>query len=280
MRTSVGGHRVTTRAMSKVFWASLPIRSPYLGTLDQVHQHLRPRTYVEVGVSKGTSLTLVLPGTTAIGIDPAADVRYPLRSGTRIFHEPSDEFFERHDLRALLGDRLLDLAFIDGMHLFEFALRDFMHLERFAHPETTILIHDCYPISEETATRERQTPFWSGDIWRLIVCLKEWRPELKINVVDVFPTGLGVITGLDPNSRVLDEHYDEIVRRAINIPYEYFAQEGKDQVLSRVPSDWSSVRRLLPARAFRADPLQLLPARRAASSWVSKAAGSIRDLLP
>ena len=59
------------------------------------------------------------------------------------------------------------------MHHFEYALRDFMNLERFSNPASTILIHDCLPIDEITADRERSTTIWSGDIWRLILLLRE-----------------------------------------------------------------------------------------------------------
>jgi hypothetical protein len=229
---------------------------------------------VEVGVSKGKSLALVLPGTLAIGVDPAPRVCYPLRRGTRVFEQTSDDFFENHDPNALLGGLPLDLGFIDGMHQFEFTLRDFMHLERFAHSDTTILVHDCYPLSKDTATRERQTKQWSGDVWKLVVCLKEWRSDLKIDVVDVHPTGLGVITALDSSSRVLEEHYDEIVRHAAGLRYEFLEDQGKDNVLNRVPSDWLSVRNLLPNRPFRSDSVHLLTAQRAASTWLYKAVGS------
>ena len=34
----------------------------------------------------------------------------------------SDAFFEQHDLRALLGDRPVDVAYIDGLHLFVYPL--------------------------------------------------------------------------------------------------------------------------------------------------------------
>ena len=237
---------------------------PYFGVLDQIHQHLLPRTYVEIGVQLGCSLTLALPGTIAVGVDPEPLVETPLLKSTRVFAMTSDAFFEQVDVHDLLGHQPLDLAFIDGMHHFEFALRDFINLERFSHHDTTILVHDCYPMNEITAQRDRSTGPWSGDIWRLVVCLKELRPDLAVSVVDVGPTGLGVIGGLDPSSTVLAARYDEIVERFLSVPFSYLTEVGQPQALNRVPNEWNQIRDLLPDRPFRSDRLARLQAERLA----------------
>ena len=137
--------------------------------LDQIQQYLVPRTYVEVGVSKGTSLTLALPGTTCVGVDPEPDIQFPLLSSAKIYRLTSDAFFEEVDLPAQLGQFSVDLAFIDGMHLFEFALRDFMNLERYSSRDTTILIHDCLPTDEASRCSGPGCGRWSGDVWKVIV---------------------------------------------------------------------------------------------------------------
>jgi hypothetical protein len=168
----------------------------------------------------------------------------------------------------------VDLAFIDGMHHFEFALRDVMNLERHAHAGTTILVHDCYPINKNTADRVRSSEYWSGDVWKLALCLARWRPDLTFNAVDVGPTGLGVITGLDPSSRVLDEHYLEIVDELIDVPYEYLEEHGKREVLNRVPASWPTVRALMAHGPFRATPVHVLTAARAISAWAKAKASS------
>ena len=91
--------------------------------------HLRPATYLEVGVSRGESLQLVGPATLALGIDPEPRVGFTLSSNQRVFAQTSDEFFARPDVPALLGGQPLKMAFIDGMHHFEYALRDFVNIE-------------------------------------------------------------------------------------------------------------------------------------------------------
>src|SRR5690606_25190786 len=91
----------------------------YLTVLSRLHEHLRPRTYVEIGVFRGKSMQLVRPETTAIGVDPEPRLDAPLPPNARLFVETSDAFFER-DVRAELGGLPVDFAFIDGMHRFEY----------------------------------------------------------------------------------------------------------------------------------------------------------------
>lgn len=219
--------------------------SPYLRLLHRIHRHVLPRTYVEVGVSTGRSLALAMPETIAVGVDPEPDVQVPLGPNARVMAMTSDDFFARHSPADIFGELPLDLAFIDGMHRFEFALRDFVNLERWATEQSVILVHDCYPIDEISAARERTTKYWSGDIWRLIVCLKACRPDLQVAVVDVPPTGLGVIRGLDPRSEKLHDHYDAIVEQYLAVPYGHVDAGGKAEVLNRVPNDWPAVRGVL-----------------------------------
>jgi hypothetical protein len=247
--------------VDRLYWRLRPDAMPYFRVLDRIHRHLRPRTYLEVGVSTGGSMTLSLPGTRNVGVDPEPRIELPVSPSTTIVRETSDHFFATHDLGALLGGIPLDLAFIDGMHHFEFALRDFVNIERRAVPTTTVLIHDCYPIDETSAARDRSTEVWSGDVWKLIVCLKEQRPDLTVSVVDVGPTGLGIVTGLDPASRVLEEHLDELEARYVALPYRELDGDKAD-ALNGVPDDWPTVRALLPATPFRPDPLALAETRR------------------
>src|SRR5215467_1793101 len=50
----------------------------YLEVMAMIHAHLRPRTYVEIGVNTGLSIALARPETRAIGIDPEPRVAAPL----------------------------------------------------------------------------------------------------------------------------------------------------------------------------------------------------------
>lgn len=216
----------------------------YLDLLPKIHAHLRPRTYVEVGVEAGETLRLALPETRAIGIDPKPIVNFPLSARTTLHAVTSDEYFAGHDVQAELGGLPIDLAFIDGMHHFEFALRDFINIEKKCSSRSTILIHDCYPFDRFTAERERHVVFWSGDIWRLMLALRKYRPDLRLHTVATAPTGLGVARGLDPQSRVLEERYDEIVREFLALDYSALDAD-KAGKLGLHPNDWERIKALL-----------------------------------
>jgi methyltransferase family protein len=235
----------------------MTLSDPHDELLDRIHMHLLPRTYVEIGVETGRSLALALPGTRAVGIDPAYSLRHSIGPGTQLFRVTSDDFFASQDLAQALGGRPVDLAYIDGMHQFEFALRDFMNLERYVAADSVILADDCYPLDAETATRERHTKIWSGDVWKAILVLKQYRPDLSVHVVKAPPTGLAIIRNLNPASTVLERHYQQIVDQFTDIAYEVLDQD-KDRKLSAVPNDWNLIRSLLPAQPFRhGDPAEL-----------------------
>lgn len=216
----------------------------YLAVLARIFELLKPRTYVEVGVFVGRSLKFARPPTLAIGIDPEPRLPGPPAANHRIFAETSDAFFARHDLRAEFGDLPVDLAFIDGMHHFECALRDFVNLERACTRESTILIHDCFPRDRESAERTQRGTFWSGDIWRLVVLLKKYRPDLTIDVIGAPPTGLGVVRNLDPDSRYLLEQHDRLCEEFLVLDYAYLDRD-KTQKLNLFPNAPEEIRALL-----------------------------------
>jgi hypothetical protein len=216
----------------------------YFHLLRRIHDLLKPRTYLEIGVAQGDSLRQVKAPTLAIGIDPEPQLAAPLEPNQRVFAETSDAFFAGHDVRAELGGQPLDLAFIDGMHHFEFAMRDFANVESLCTPQSTILIHDTYPLDRATAERERQRLFWSGDIWRLVVLLKKYRPELAIHTIATAPTGLTVVRNLDPGSRLIFERHDELCREFLALDYASIEHDMADK-LNLFPNDWARVRALL-----------------------------------
>ena len=216
----------------------------YIDVLRAIHRHLRPRTYLEIGVETGATLRLASPKTRSIGIDPEPILDAPLGKSVTLHTTTSDAYFAGHDVRAELGGLPIDLAFIDGMHHFEFALRDFINVEKNCSRDSTILIHDCYPFDRVTAERKRATVFWSGDIWRALLALRKYRPDLRVHTVATAPTGLGVVRGLDPGSRLLEERLEQIVREFGELDYSELDAD-KDAKLVLFPNDWERIKTIL-----------------------------------
>lgn len=188
----------------------------YTDWLSLLHKAIKPRTYLEIGVAGGHTLQLSQPPTRAIGVDPAYQIECPVNSWSRLFRTTSDDFFAKTDVSALLEGEPIDFAFIDGLHTFDQALKDFINIERHAHKNTIVVAHDIFPVEPLTALRERMTTFWVGDTWKMIPLLIAERPDLRIFTLPTYPSGLAVITGLDPTSRVLADNCDRLIEDYMN----------------------------------------------------------------
>jgi hypothetical protein len=218
---------------------------PYREFLQSLHVRRRVRRYLEIGTQHGASLRLARGN--AVAIDPEFTLKIRLWSlrrrihlGSRIhlrsrghqrsdaqphprihlFKTTSDAYFSSHDPRDALGGPI-ELAFIDGMHLSEYVLRDFIHVERHCSPGSMIVLHDAVPQNFAMTERERRTggrqdkslaQAWTGDVWRILPLLRRERPDLRIEVLDCPPTGLVLITNLDPASRTLQARLNQLTR--------------------------------------------------------------------
>ncbi|MDP3701015.1 MAG: class I SAM-dependent methyltransferase [Hylemonella sp.] len=219
----------------------------YLDWLKWFQQRLKPASYVEIGVESGQSLQYAQAPTRAIGIDPALRIVHSQTAWIKLFQLPSDEFFQRHDLRQILGADAVDLAFIDGLHTFDQALKDFMNVERYADAGTIVLFHDIFPVTAKTAERERVTTFWVGDTWKVMMILKKYRPDLTLFTIPTHPSGLGVVTGLKPNEQLLWRDFESICAEAMAQTLDDFPPQIDDH-LNLVPNDFNAVASLLDRR--------------------------------
>jgi hypothetical protein len=221
----------------------------YLDWLEKLYDYLKPRNVIEIGVSQSASLARVPAPAIAIGVDPVPSVIYPLQTEAHIFAETSDDFFAHRNVPELLRGEPLSIGFIDGSHLFEQALRDFMHLEKYCGPNSVIMFHDTVPLDEVTQRRTPETHFSTGDVWKTILCLKQYRPDLDIFTIATAPTGLTIVTGLDHSSTLLSEIYDEALADLLNLSF--CAVEHKlSSDLNLVPNDWNTVVTRLKARGI------------------------------
>lgn len=180
-----------------------------------LHRSLLFDWYLEVGCRTGRIFANARGKT--IAVDPFFQVETNAigsKPALHVFQQTSDDFFASRFLERM--NIRLTFSFLDGMHLFEFLLRDIIGTERYSDPKGLIALHDCCPFSHEMTTRDlKNLPHgaWTGDVWKLIPILREYRPDLTLTVLDSAPTGLVFLSGLDPDSTVLKEAYDEIVKR-------------------------------------------------------------------
>lgn len=223
----------------------------YYDWLGRLYTALEPATIIEIGVAEGRSLAYARPPTLAIGVDPNPKAAFALTAQTQIFAETSDDFFAQRRPDTLLGGKPLGIGFIDGLHLYEQALKDFINLERYCGPRSVILFHDMIPLDERTQRRACDTQFHTGDVWKVVLCLKHYRPDLDVFTIATPWTGLTVVTGLDPASRTLADRYGEAVARFIDTPYSEI-EHCKPTALNIVPNDWSVVAARLKARGILA----------------------------
>lgn len=172
-----------------------------------LHQALKPALYLEIGVESGVSLSLAK--CKAIGVDPMPRIRHKIPDSTEVVKATSDVFFETRANECLMSG--VDLSFIDGMHLFEYALRDFINVEKYSKASSVAIMDDILPCHPAQAERLRRTRAWTGDVWKVYFILKSYRPDLDIELVDAFPTGLMLIKNLNSSSSVLEDNYQIII---------------------------------------------------------------------
>ena len=183
----------------------------------QVLRVLGTQTYFEIGTRRGMSLAGA--NCRAVAVDPAFLVETNVigkKPVTMFFQMTSDRFFESYNLSHLLGGPA-EVCFLDGLHVFEFLLRDFMNTEKHCKRNSLVFLHDCLPWSYMMTDRRQSAQRgasikrgWTGDVWKVVPILQKYRPDLKIHALDCPPTGLIMITGLDPANTVLDTKFFDI----------------------------------------------------------------------
>jgi hypothetical protein len=77
---------------------------------------------------------------------------------------------------------------------------------------TVAVFDDVLPYSPDIAGREPLPGDWTGDVWKIHEILTQNRPDLSLIMVDVAPTGLLVVLGLNPDNTQLTERYDRLTQ--------------------------------------------------------------------
>ena len=175
--------------------------------LQGLHQKIRPRTYLEIGIRTGRSM--VLSRCRSIGVDPSFKIDNPIHCDVQLIKATSDDFFAGDEPLAHFEGVPVDLAFIDGMHLSDFALRDFINIEPYMADTGVVVLDDVLPRNGLEAARDRKTEPWTGDVYKVVEILRRRRPDLVVVLVNTAPTGTAVVMGVDQASTVLKDAYAE-----------------------------------------------------------------------
>ncbi|MFJ7436733.1 class I SAM-dependent methyltransferase [Methylorubrum thiocyanatum] len=197
--------------------------------LKDIHDFMQPKTYLEIGTREG--YTLALANCDSIAVDPFFVIEgNPVgkRKKTFYFQTTSDDFFKNNDPELVLKDKL-DFCFLDGLHEWETLLRDFINTEKYCNKNSIIAVHDCFPSDAAMASRADNGGWWTGDVWKLIPVLKQYRPDLNLFMIDAPPTGLLLITNLNSESKRLGDEYFSIVQEWRDIE---LASYGLDKLFS------------------------------------------------
>jgi hypothetical protein len=214
----------------------------YLTFFKLLGSELRPSSYFEIGTSGGGSLAMF--DCDAVCVDPQFRITDapPLNRKRTLFYQmTSDDFFRTYSVRQAFPSGP-DICFLDGLHRFEFLLRDFINTEAACRRNSIILMHDCLPTNERMAERTMRVDetedaatrsAWTGDVWRILPVLKQYRPDLRVMLLDCNPTGVVACTSLDPISKVLTQNYDKIVDDAMNLS---LSALGLDQLWRMFPT--------------------------------------------
>lgn len=185
----------------------------YIPFLRDLHRNVLFDWYMEVGCRTGRGFADVRGKT--IAVDPFFRIESNVigqKPALHVLQQTSDDFFASGFVTAI-GARP-GFSFLDGMHLMENLLRDILHTEKISHPGGVIALHDCCPFTFEMTTRDvdnAPTDAWTGDVWKLIPILQKYRPDMTITVLGCRPTGLVLLSNLDPDNRVLADCYDAIL---------------------------------------------------------------------
>jgi hypothetical protein len=137
------------------------------------------KTYLELGVYDGTTLSIVSPFVDrVIGVD-IKDVR---NSKIGEFHlESTDSFFEHFN-------ESVDVVFIDADHNFESVKKDFKNSVKLLNKYGMIILHDTDPMEEMYLN-----PIYCGDSYKMDEWIRENYTEFDIMTLPLTQAGLTIV---------------------------------------------------------------------------------------
>ena len=154
----------------------------------KVKEIMGARTYLEVGVSRGTTFR-DLEFDEKYAVDPkfGYDIHNEGDDSARYFEITSDKFFTEE----IAADKTFDIIFLDGLHTFEQTFRDFCMSISHAHPRTVWLIDDVFPRDVFSSHRNQKQAVqfrhetgdmarsWHGDVYKTVYAIHDFFPQIS-----------------------------------------------------------------------------------------------------
>src|ERR1022692_2164711 len=120
-------------------------------------------------------------------------------------------------------------------------------------PVGSFILHDCLPLDRITSERVRTTHFYSGDVWKLPMCPKVHRPDLRMVTIRTPPTGLCLVSRLDPGSDLLVRNYAEYVAEYTPLDFDYY-KDHPEQMPENIPNTFAAVSGWIDSLIRERDP--------------------------
>jgi hypothetical protein len=137
------------------------------------------KTYLELGVYDGTTMSLVYPHVKKlIGVD-IKDVRN--FKGGDFYLESTDSFFSHFN-------EIVDVVFIDADHNFESVKKDFENSIKLLNKFGMIILHDTDPMEEMYLN-----PNYCGDSYKMDEWIRENYTDLDIMTLPLTQEGLTIV---------------------------------------------------------------------------------------
>ncbi len=190
----------------------------HMAIIQKLLKTIKPKNYLEIGVQAGYSITMAKSIKRVIGVDPLNALEFNLPKNIKMFFMTSDDFFKKKNIEWILKGKI-EMAFIDGMHLFDYVIRDFINVEKHCKKNSIVILHYTIPLNEHSSQRTLVEGAWTGDVYKAVMILRKYRPDLKIFNFLTGGIGTCVIKNLDPKNKILKCNYDKIINEFMDMPY-------------------------------------------------------------
>jgi len=122
--------------------------------------------------------------------------------------------------------------FIDVDHHFEQVYRDIINSLVYLKENGIIVMHDCNPPEEIYQREIRETPCWTGTVWKAFVKMRQETEDIEMFVIDT-DWGIGI---LNPSGK------QELFECSENIyDYDVFAKYRKQALKLMNKEKWEEI---------------------------------------